>query len=350
MILVDDVPVKTLKEDNPAYVFYVTEMKKIAKQTEATIIKSHANKIRLDASGNRRRPPMHSIQLSARVTTKDRGMEIWTFCETYNKKKDGRTSFSPRFIKLGGVQSFRPDKDAEVIFFLTRCADLGGLGYYIENLEAEARELNDKDAIELDVRYHIMRKLGLEDLRYYAKSWGIGNADSLAESVLRRVMLDTVTASEKNITVTKRGFGAFMDDIEKVNPLLTEARIVVSTLYSKGDIEYDKLTRKVKHVPSQTHLTIVPLDQKDRVVDFVAELLLTSKFIDAYETMKMDVFGQKKYEGGVSIKDLESAKTKEELLEYAKKLGVTVPLNIGEPKLRERLIAVIDASMTDEKQ
>ena len=86
------------------------------------------------------------------------------------------------------------------------------------------------------------------------------------------------------------------------------------------------------------------------MTDFIAELLLTTKFAEAYETLKMDAFGQKKYEGGVSIKDLESAKTKEELLEYAKKMGQTVPQNIGETKLRERLIATLDVSMADEKQ
>ena len=182
-----------------------------------------------------------------------------------------------------------------------------------------------------------MKLLPLEDVRYYAKSWGIINADSMQENQLRRTLKDKVDLSEKNKATTKRGYSAFMGEIEKENPELTEARAVVNMAFAKNYIAYDKLSRKLTHVLSGTHLGLVPLESRDRYADYAAELLLDPKKKDAYETLKADVFGEKKV-NAVSVADIELAEGREVLERIASDIGYVVPNKIGDQKLKERLI------------
>lgn len=337
MILVNNKPVTSLDKDNKSRLWYEAEMNRVAKFREPIVIKRHANLFRIGSDGKRKKPPLLRIQLRSAVRS-ERGLEMWAYCETYREKAQGVLELRPNSFQLGAVQTLMPDKDPELVFFFTKCIDLGSHGYYIQNLEAEAKEVNQEEMLALEVQYNIMKLLPLEDVRYFAKSWGIVNADSMQENQLRRTLKDKVDLSEKNKSTTKRGYSDFMGEIERENPELTEARAVVNLALAKNFLSYDKMSRKLTHVLSGTHLGLVPLESRDRYADYAAELMLNPKHKDAYETLKSDVLGERKQEFGVTVADIELAEGRDVLERIAKEIGYDLPPKIGNVKLKERLL------------
>jgi len=335
MILVNNKPVSTLEETSKAKAWYNAEMNKIAKLGQPIVIKRR-QMFRIGSDGKRKKPPLVRIQLRATVRS-ERGLEMWAYCETYKEKAPGNLELKPNSFTFQSVQTLRPDIDPELVFFFTRCVNLDTHGLYIENLEAEATETNKDEMLALEVQYNIMKLMALEDVRYYAKSWGIVNADAITEQLLRKTLKDTVDRSEQNKLATKRGYSEFMGEIEKENPDLTEARAVVNMAFSKGYISYDKLSRRIKHTLSGEYLGTVPIDSKDRMNDYVAEFMLTKRMTEAYNTLRDDVFGVKEV-SGVSVADIQMAKTEEELKRIALQIGYKLPAKIGEETLRTRLI------------
>lgn len=335
MILVNNKPVSSLEDTNKSKAWYEAELRKVNSIREPLVIKRRVM-FRLGADGKRKKPPILSIQLRATVRS-ERGLEMWAYCETYKEKSPGNLELKPNAMRFGPVQTFHPNTDPELIFFLTRCANLEAHGLYIENLEAEATELNRDEMLSLEVQYNIMKLMPLEDVRYFAKSWGITNADGMTENQLRRALKTAVDASEKNKLSTKRGYSEFMGEIERENPELTEARAVVNVAFAKNFLSYDKMSRKVKHVLSGEHVALVPIESKDRVNDYIAELMLTKKMADVYDTLKTDTLGQKEV-NGITVALIQQTEDRRELEAFAEKLEYVMPPKIGDDKLKERLI------------
>ena len=155
MILVNNKPVTSLEETNKSRVWFEGEMAKIAKFREPIVIKRHSNMFRIGADGKRKKPPLLRVQLRSTLRS-PRGMEMWAYCETYREKAPGNLELRPNSFQLGAIQTIMPDKDPELVFFFTKCIDLGSHGYYIQNLEAEAKEVNQEEMLSLGgtVQHH----------------------------------------------------------------------------------------------------------------------------------------------------------------------------------------------------
>jgi hypothetical protein len=177
------------------------------------------------------------------------------------------------------------------------------------------------------------------ELRFIAKSWGISAADKMSESVLRVTLFDVVKASQKNYNVTQRGYKEFMDDILNTNPEVTEMRVLVNTAFDKGVFDVNRMTRKVIYTPTKDALFTVPLDNMNRVNDYVADML-PKKHADLIDTIKEDLFGPPPVIK-ISIADLEGMKTRDELKRAAKKLKVIVPPAMKDETIREKCVKAV---------
>lgn len=325
----------SLKEDDKRRVWYEQEMNKIRKIKSPIVIKRPSTSYSFNKDGIRKRPPITLI--SARtVVNRDGNKEMWACCETYNEKEKGVISLKPSSYGFTTERSFSPETDTELIFYFTRCVTLSAHGYLVEDIEKEAAERNSEETLELDVRYAIQKQLDLETLRYIAQAWGIDGAMNITEQALRLRLKDVVFASEKNKEKTGRGFKEFMDDIQNQNPELTEARFIVNELITKSEFTFDKLSRRWKY--GNDFICMVPLENREYPNEFLARALLEKKFEEFYATLKQDVFGEKE-EVIYSVADVENAKDRKELFKIAKGIGHKTPVNTGEQKLREDLIA-----------
>ena len=340
MILVNGEPVLSLKEDDKRRQWYEGEMNKIRKIKSPVVIKRPLNTYSFNKDGLRKRPPVTLIQ-SRSVVNREGNREMWACCETYTEKEKGVIALRPNTYGFTTERSFDPATDTELIFYFTKCVNLGNHGYMVEDIEEEAKSRNEEEALELDVRYAIQKQLDLQNLRYLAKSWGITEADKVPEQALRLQLKELVFRSEKNKDQTKRGFKEFMDDVQNENPEFTEARFIVNDLVSKGSFTFDRLSRRWKY--GNDFICMVPLENRDYPNDFLARALLEKKFEEFYVTLKADVLGTPE-EVVYSVADVEAAKDRKQLFKIARGIGHNAPSNIGEQKLRDDLIAKLSKS------
>lgn len=342
MILVDNQPVLNLPHDDERRKYYEEETKKIKAKKEDIIFK-RTTYFKL-SNGKRRKPPVEAIQSFSELNS-DRGIEVWGCCRTYSKDpKTERMALKPNMYYFNKAKHLlNPQRDFELIFYLTCVVGLSRLGYTIENPELEAKELNDKEIAELDVQYAIKRKLDDEDLRYYAKAWGISYADKVGIEQLRRTLFDTVKKSQENYETTRKGYKEFMDDIFNKSPEVMEARATVNMAFDKGYLAINNLTRKVMYTPAKHAVCVVPVEEKERVSDYVAELLLREKNAELYETLKLDVYGQPP-EFTISIAEVDKLTTRDQLKEVAQKLGVTFPGVAKDETIRAKIIEKIQSN------
>ena len=341
MILVNNQPLDISKKKIPgtAENWYFSELEKIQNKKEPIVIKKLVA-YRLDAAGKRHKPPLQGVQ-SRQVISTERGMEMWACCNSYKKEKDETYSYNPNFYFLQSAITLDPKTQSELIFFFTSVANLTRYGYVIDNPEKEAALVNQKDLAELDVKYAIQRRIeGLEELRFIAKSWGLTAADKMGVEQLRLKLFETVKTSEKNITTTKRGYKEFMDDVFNTAPEITEMRALVNMAIDKGILKVDRITRKCSYTPTGDTICIVPLDNRERANDFVAETLLKDKNKDLSDTIRLDVFGEPPAIK-LSVADIESLKTRDELKRAAKKFAIVVPPAMKDETIRSKLITAV---------
>ncbi len=188
----------------------------------------------------------------------------------------------------------------------------------------------------------IQRKLeDVNELRFFAKSWGIENADIIGEAQLRRILFNTVKKSEESKTETGKGYKEFMDEVLNTNPELTNARALVHMALTKSILAVGKTTRKVSYVPSGDTLCIVPLDNVSRINDYIADFLLRDKNKDLYNTIQQDINGPAP-EYKLSIADVEGMKDRESLKKAAEKLGIRVLPQMKDETIRLKIIEKVE--------
>lgn len=335
MILVDNTPVLTLDKSDPRRDWFETEMAKIKAKKDPVVIKRKSG-FRINSNGRRTQPPLQSIQ-SYRPIERDGNIENWACCQTYKKKQDGTLSLDPDFYRFKLNHVFYPQKDAEIIFFVTRILNINKYGFVIDNPEEDARKKNEEEMGELEVRYAIYKTLqDINDLRFHAKAWGIINADKMQPEQLRRTLFETIKKSEENIQSTKKGYKEFLDEVLNITEEITEARMIVNLALNQSILDVNKTTRRVTYTPSGETVFIVPLDHKDRIPDYIADGLLRKRK-DLLETLRMDTTGVQP-DFHISEADLEGITTIEALREVAKKLGVPLhPALKDETKIRDKI-------------
>ena len=339
MILVSNKPIDSLPLDDPRRKWYVEETNKIKRLKEAVIIKKITS-FRLDATGKRHKPPVQGIQ-SKQQFVSDWGDEVWACANSYKENVDKTFSFTPNFYFLESLITLNPKTQFEIIFFFTCIVNLAKYGYTIDNPEEEARELNAKDLPELEVKLAIYKSIeNLDELRSIAKSWGLTSADTMQDQQLKLRLFEIVKKSEQNRVNTKRGYKEFIDEVFKSNPEMSEARTTVNMAVDKGILTVDHSTRRVKYADTQDTICIVPLDEKDRINDFVSETLLKSRNSEMYETIKLDVAGPNSVEKP-SIADIDGIKTRDGLKRAAKKLSIVVTPTMKDETIRTKLINAI---------
>lgn len=345
MILVNSQPLDISKKkvEGTAEQWYFSEIEKIQRRKEPFVIKKLVS-YRIDKDGKRHKPPLQGVQSRQLINT-PRGMEMWASCTSYKKQKDDTISYTPNFYFLQSAITLDPRTQSEQIFFFTSVVDLTKFGYAIDNPEAEAKIILDKDSAELEVKYIIQKQIeGVDELRFIAKSWGITAADSIGVNQLRLKLFDTVKASEKDYSVTKRGYKEFVDDVLNTSPEVTEMRVLVNVAVDKGVLEVNRMTRKVIYTPSGDSLCIVPLDNMNRVNDYIAEVLL-KKYSELVETIKEDIFGPPtiiKF----SIAEIDAIKTRDGLKKAAKKFKIVVTPTMKDETIRDRLIKAVSENVS----
>lgn len=290
-------------------------------------------------SGGRKRQKKPVSVPTNWITRNLRGTEEWIICDTYKMNAlTGEAKPDKRMFGINRFISLLPSKDVELIFYMTCVVDLRKLGLQIENKEAEAKVLNEKDAKELDVKFFILSEtssVSIADLRLIGRAWGISDADKISESLFRRQLLDRVNADEANKSTTKRGYLEFTQDVQGLNPEMLEARIVANMCLEKGVVTYDGKDRKLVYASTGEHLAIVPIDDMNRKADFLAALFLKKPAV--FETAIGDVNYHSEVEP-VSIADVEASKTRPELMQLAKRAGYKFSIATKTDVLREALI------------
>jgi len=335
MILVNNKPLSEYPKDDPRVQWFNTEFEKIQKKKDLITIKKIVS-FRLTSEGRRVKPPRVAVQ-SRQLISRGGSMEMWACCETYAKEGDN-LKFKPNFYYFDTIQTLDPRVNTELIFYLTCIVDLGKLQLVIDNPEFDAKQQNEKELAELDVKYAIQRKIdNTDELRSIAASWGVNGYGVMGIEQLKKVLFETVRESEKNKLVTKKGYKEFMDDVFQVNPEVTEARALVTMALDKGVIKLDRMTRKWSYTPTGDTICIVPLENKDTANDFLAETLLKDRNLDLFDTLKQDVFGVQP-EVKLSIADIDGLKTRDSLKRAAKRAGIIVPPAMKDETIRRKLV------------
>jgi len=335
MILVSNKPIDSLPENDLRRVWYNKEIAKI-KQKEAVIIKKIVS-YRLDAQGKRHKPPIQGIQ-SKQMFVSEMGEEIWACCQSYQENADKTYKFTPNYYYIENLITLNPKTQFELIFYFTCIVNLAKYGCTIDNPEEEAREISDKELPELDVKYAIYKHNDREELNFVAQTWGITNAKDMGENQLKQKLFEVVKKSEANKINTKRGYKEFIDEVLKSNPEVAEARAVVNMAISKGIITVDPT--RCKYAETGDTIVMIPIDERGRVNDFIAETLLKTRNQEIYETIRLDVSGTVSVEKP-SIADIEGMKTRDALKRAAKKLNVIVAPTWKDETIRTKLITAI---------
>ena len=340
MILVDSVPVLSLPKEDPRRDWYETEVAKIKKKRDFVIKKASA--YRLNKNGIRLKPPYIGIQSNMPLIS-DRGMESWGLCETYKKRQDGSLALDPNFYYLQSYHTLNPKTEFDKIFYFMNIVNLTKYGFSVDNPDEEATRLNESEIAELDVRYAIFKSLQeVDELRFIAKAWGISGADTIGVELLRRMLFDAVKKSEENKQTTQKGYKEFMNEVMNTDKEVTEARGVVSIALSRNILSCNKTTRRVTYVPNDSFLFIVPLDNSNRINDYIADNLL-KKNKEMLDTLKQDINGelpQMKY----SVADIDKMQFRKELEDAAESLGVKVLPQMKDDTIKTKLIAKIQSS------
>lgn len=339
MILVDSVPVLSLPKEDPRRDWYETEVAKIKKKRDFVIKKTSA--YRLNKNGVRVKPPYISIQSDMPLIS-DRGMENWGLCETYKKRQDGSLALDPHFYRLQSFHTLNPRTEFDKIFYFMNIVDLHKYGFSVDNPEEEAIKLNENEIAELDVRYAIFKSMqDIDELRFIAKAWGIAGADTITVELLRRMLFDAVKKSEENKQTTQKGYKEFMNEVMNTDKEVTEARGVVSIALSKSILACNKTTRRTTYVPTGDVICIVPLDNKDRLNDYIADHLLR-KNKELLETLRQDISGEVE-EFKLSVADVDQIVDRQVLRKAAAKYGITVPPQMKTEAIRTKLIEKIQS-------
>ena len=341
MLIVNNRLLDVTKKEDPAVAFYLRESAKILKLKEPIVIERIDKGWEFRDGRKRKRRP---VPISTNwIFRGERGTEEWIICDTYST--DAKTMILKPNRRMFGVDQFmrlHPEKDVEMIFYMTCIVNLAKVGLKIQNEEAEARVLNAEEAEALDVKFFILSEassVSLDDLRLIGQAWGIMSADKMPEALFRRALLDRVNADEKNKLKTKRGFKEFTDDVKGLSPEMLEARIVANMTLSKGVIGYEENTRKLTYSSTGEHLAIVPIDDMERKADFLAALFL--KKPEVFETAVHDV-EYKPADEPVSVAEVEIIEpTKEnrpKLMDLAKRAKMKFSVATKTENLKTKLI------------
>jgi hypothetical protein len=343
MILVDGNPITSLPIDDPRRKWYDSEVKKIKAKNEPIVFKKPV--LFKLSNGMRKNIPAVSIQSFGIIST-DRGMENWGCCQTYEKTQTGRVILRPNSYFLNrSHHSLDPKKDFELIFFFTCVKNLAKHGYVIEDVEAESKKRNEAEIAELDVKYAIQRQLEPDQLRYYAKAWGVAAVDKLGVETLRAALFETVKRSHNNIAETKKGYAEFMDEILHADPTVIEARMHVQMAIDKGHLFIEPTSRHVKYGPNKQSLFIIPLEYVTRKVDYIADKLLEGKgkLSEIYETLVQDVTGEAK-KFVISVAEVDKLDLRDDIVNVANKLGIKTTANMKDETIKEKILQKVQST------
>jgi hypothetical protein len=174
----------------------------------------------------------------------------WIYCLNSWVDKQGNRAYSPKDILFKSKERLNPDisEQADKIFFYMYVNKTIQGRLKLQNLEKEIREKNLISNDRITTEFLIktthspisVESTGNEDLiRKISKSWYISEVDKIPIEQLKEKLLKKIDESEKNKSITNRGYAEFVK--ESYNLPLIELKVSIQTAIDLGVIEYYNL-------------------------------------------------------------------------------------------------------------
>jgi len=201
------------------------------------------------------------------ITSGDFGTETWQYTNRPPEMRDNRLVFTDRRYIFRRAWKIDKRKHPDLIFFLLELSPLVQKGILIyEDRKAEARRKIMKEMGTTDVKFMIYSDhsplsvvtTGNESaLRVIAASWGVPNAHDKEVSIeeIQLGLFGRVESSEKNKSVTGRGYREFLNEVQIDENMALRANI--QRAIDDGIIKYDQRNSVWKYTGADKAITVV---------------------------------------------------------------------------------------------
>ena len=298
----------------PIESYIIDRLSKIKEMKELVFIENTKER-ETDNSGRKlsKSPSMRPLKVNVR--NKENGSsEQWILCNEPSMK-DGKPIYVPERFICGNDVALNPKQEAELIFFLTEFNVLDGTRLAIKDFEKEAKERIDKETRDYQVRNVVYSgHLSEDEIRMLAMSWGIEKAEDMSMNKLKLALIDKVTASEKRVKETQRGYDAFLKEAQGLGRE-TEVRALVQKAIEEKIIAYSIQNSWWFYVGTENNIFRVPPNLRSIKENRLIEFLLSNK--DRLEELESSMEGKTGQLGTYSVNMLKSL-MKADLIKVAK--------------------------------
>ena len=230
-----------VKDGHPAYQKYQDWLKGEFKYLKDPIILKSTKPIKFNAPEDKRlglpEPKQHKLVPYEAITyDEDHGSQHWRYCESVPRKVKDVWKYKPIGERIKGLMTIDKKKSPDkAYFFLTKSYIVEKGFLVLEDKAAEARRAIDKDKDKNAVLFMInsdkspisVETTGSEEMiRTLASAWGV--PDAFGEKSVDEIRLElfgAVNGSQNNITNTKRGFVAFLNELQDMDRVAIRSNI-----------------------------------------------------------------------------------------------------------------------------
>jgi hypothetical protein len=342
MLFVNDAEVVTLPDTNQSKQFWIKSKEEIQQKNDYVCIRKYESesKFLFNDNGVRLRPSIQTVPYKV-IVNSTRGQETWIYAEDRSKNKSEKWNYKPSHLFVSDEVQLDPQVEAEKVFIMSILGGAAKAGCYIFDPLQEASEKAAKmGGDELDVRFLIYKDPDLteDDLILVSQAWGLNDAEKVDPTILRNRLYDTVTASEKNISTTTRGYKQFVTDVRNMRTPKLRERVEDRAIINKAVVDklvrFDKNDRRWYYTSGGDYICQVKSDMLDRKVDILLEHFHRKS--DEFDSLKIEVWGDK-LKPVYSVADIDKMNTDKELRTAAKNMGVKLPINIKPENARKIL-------------
>ena len=230
-----------VKQGHPAYQKYQDWLKNEFTHLKDPIILKSTRPIRFNAAGvsglGLPEPEKNKLVPYEAITyDEDHGSQHWRYCEAVPRKVKDAWKYKPvgERVKRTMVISKKKSPD-KAYFFLTKSSIVEKGILVLEDKSAEARRAVEKDKDKNAVLFMInsdkspisVESTGSEEMiRTLASAWSV--PDAFGEKSVDEIRLELFTAvdiAQRNVANTKRGFTAFLSELQDMDRISIRANI-----------------------------------------------------------------------------------------------------------------------------